>query len=140
MQGPLSDVSNSLSHRQLVYVRYLTFVLIDLLVLNLFQEYWAYVTIDSFTISLLAAILLQFMLKVTIFLEHLAADFFKSKSGFIGKLRIVSAWAILFVSKLVILGAINFLFGDEVLFSGPYHGLLRLLLSSPPCWQLNRWF
>ena len=42
-------------------------------------------------------------------------------------MRGVSAWAIIFVSKLVILEAINLFFGDSVVFSGPIHGLVAFL-------------
>ena len=52
-----------LSNRQRLFVRYLLAVLIDLTVLNLFVEYWDKIVIDSFTISLLAAVLLQILLR-----------------------------------------------------------------------------
>jgi len=42
-------------------------------------------------------------------------------------MRGVSAWTIIFVSKLVILEAINLSFGDSVVFSGPIHGLVSFL-------------
>ncbi|MGD8533014.1 MAG: hypothetical protein PVG80_06650, partial [Gammaproteobacteria bacterium] len=45
--------------RQRLFNRYFTAILIDLVVLNLFVEYSEHVRIDSFTISLLAAFLLQ---------------------------------------------------------------------------------
>ena len=70
------------SSRQRLYVRYVTGTLIDLLVLNLFVEYSGKVFVDSFTTSLLAAILLQVLLKATIALEHWALGLFKSVSGF----------------------------------------------------------
>lgn len=124
----IADTPKPLSNRQRVFFQYYTFVLIDLTVLNLFQEHWQHLTIDSFGISLLAALLLQVMLKLTIYIEHRAADYFKSKTGFIAKLRPLSAWAILFVSKLLILGAVNHLFGDEVIFGGPYHGLVAFII------------
>lgn len=124
----IADTPKPLTIRQRVFFQYFTFVLIDLTVLNLFQEHWQYLTIDSFSISLLTAILLQVMLKLTIYVEHRAAEFFKSKTGFIAKLRPLSAWGILFVSKLLILGAVNQLFGDEVIFGGPYHGLIAFII------------
>jgi len=128
MQVIIADINTQLSIRQRVFLQYFTFVLIDLTVLNLFQEHWDYLSIDSFSISPLAAILIQVMLKLTIYLEYRAADFFKSKSGFVAKLRPLSAWGILFVSKLLILGAINELFGEEVIFGGPYHGVVAFII------------
>ena len=55
----LTDVP---SNRQRLFVRYLMATLIDLTVLNLFDEYWAFVTVGSFTISIYAAVLLQVLL------------------------------------------------------------------------------
>ena len=115
--------------------------------LNLFDEYWDRVQIESFTISLLAAILLQTLLKITILLEHRVAAFFQSKSGKTGKLmRLLSAWAILFGSKFVILGAVNFAFGDEVLFLGPHHGIVTfivvvfaMLAAEVAAMRFNKW-
>jgi hypothetical protein len=66
---------------QLLYVRYFVAVLVDLVVLNLFEEYWDAVVIESFTMSLLTALLLQLLLKITIKIEHRISVYFKSKSG-----------------------------------------------------------
>ena len=69
------------SPRQRAFLRYLTATLVDLVVLNLFVEYWEYVSADSFTITLLAAVLLQVLLKLTIVLEHRVAAYFNAKQG-----------------------------------------------------------
>lgn len=119
----------SFSKRQQLFLRYTFAVLVDLTVLNLFNEYWDYVFIEFFSISLLAAVLLQFLLQVTIAIEHRVASYFKEKSGLKAKIqRGLSTWAILFGSKLVILQAINFSFGDSVIFSGPIHGLVAFIV------------
>jgi len=116
------------SNRQRLFVRYLMATLIDLTVLNLFDEYWGYVTVASFTISIFAAILLQVLLKATLKLEHVVAGYFNAKSGGFAKgMRFLSAWLILFGSKFIMLGAINFAFGDEVLFTGPLHGVVAFI-------------
>ena len=118
------------SRQQQLFTRYFVAVLIDLTVLNLFNQYWDYVVIQSFSVSLLAAILLQALLQTAILVEHRVADyFFKGKTGFKAKaLRGFSAWAIIFVSKLIILEAINFFFGDDVLFNGPLHGIVSFIV------------
>jgi hypothetical protein len=116
------------SNRQRLFIRYFTAILIDLTVLNLFVEYSEYVVIDSFTISLLAALLLQVLLKVTIAIEHRVADYFNAKSGGFAKfMRYFTAWLLLFGSKFVILEALAFAFGDAVIFGGPWHGLVVLI-------------
>lgn len=118
-----------LSTKQRVFVRYFTAILIDLVVLNLFVEYWRHVEIDSFTISLLAAILLQVLLKLTLVIEHRIGEFFKARPGAMAKfLRIFCAWLVLFGSKFVILAAINLAFGDDVTFGGPLHGVAAFIV------------
>jgi hypothetical protein len=117
------------SNRQRLFLRYFTAVLIDLTVLNLFNEYSDKVEIDSFTISLFAALLLQVLLKVTLAIEHRVAAYFKAKQGGFAKfLRYLSAWLILFGSKFVILEAISFVLNDQVRFYGALHGLLTLIV------------
>jgi len=117
------------SNRQRLFVRYFTAILIDLVVLNLFVEYWENVSIDSFTTSLLAAIVLQVLLKLTIAVEHRVAAFFKARpGGFMTFLRFFFAWLVLFGSKFVILEAITMAFGDKVRFGGAFHGIVTLIV------------
>ena len=124
-----NENGGSFSKRQQLFIKYTLAVLVDLTVLNLFNEYWDFVYIEYFTISLLTAVLLQFLLQVTIAIEHRVAGYFKSKTGLGARvLRGLSIWAILFASKLVILEAINFAFGESVEFSGPVHGLVAFII------------
>ena len=58
--------SHTASGRQRLFSRYAIAILVDLVVLNLFAEYSSRVTIDTFTTSLLAAILLQLLLQATL--------------------------------------------------------------------------
>ena len=117
------------SDAQRLFVRYFTAILIDLVVLNLFVEYSKHVNIDSFTMSLLAAVLLQILLKVTLAIEHRVAAYFKAKPGrLMTFFRWFFAWVVLFGSKFVILEALSFTFGDKVRFEGPWHGIVALIL------------
>lgn len=117
------------SNRQRLFMRYFTAILIDLVVLNLFVEYSDKVSIDSFTISLLAAILLQVLLKLTLAVEHRVAAFFKRRpGGLMTFLRFFFAWLVLFGSKFVILEALTLAFGDKVRFDGMFHGLVTLII------------
>ena len=117
------------SDSQRTFVRYFTAILIDLVVLNLFAEYWNKVHVDSFTTSLLAAILLQVLLKLTLAVEHRVAARFKDKpGGFNTFLRFFFAWLVLFGSKFVILEALTFAFGDKVRFDGILHGIIPLII------------
>ena len=119
----------SYTNKQHLFLRYTFAVLVDLTILNLFNEYWDYVYIEYFSISLLAALLLQVLLQITIKIEHYVASFFEDKPGLGPKMaRILSAWSILFASKLVILEAISFFFGDSVVFGGPFHGIAAFII------------
>jgi hypothetical protein len=114
--------------RQRLFVRYLLAVLIDLLVLNLFVEHWQHVVVDSFSVSLLVAILLQILLRLTLAVEGRVATVFAGRSGGAWKAaRYFSAWLVLFGSKFLMLGAVDLLFGDAVAFSGPLHGVVAFI-------------
>jgi hypothetical protein len=117
------------SNRQRLFIRYYTGFLMDLVVLNLFAEYWDLVTVDTFTTSLWAAVLLQVLLKGTIALEHKAMDLFKGKTGGLNTfLKYFIAWLILFGSKFVILEALSLAFGSNVHFGGMWHGIVTLIV------------
>ncbi len=125
----LPAIAQAPSTKQRWFVRYFTGILIDLTVLNLFVEYSELVVVESFTISLLAAVLLQLLLKLTIALEHRVAAYYKAKPGGFAKfMRYFTAWLILFGSKFVILEALTFAFGDAVYFGGPWHGVVVLIV------------
>ena len=115
--------------RQRLFLRYYTGVLIDLTLLNLFAEYWSDVKVSSFTVSLLAAILLQFLLKLTIWVEHHVGAWFKKHPGKLWTfMRYFGAWLVLFGSKFVILEALSFVFQGRVHFEGPFHGIIALIV------------
>ena len=128
-EGLMPASAESPSDRQRMFMRYFTAVLIDLVVLNLFVEYSGKVFVDSFTTSLLAAMLLQVLLKATIWVEHLVMDFFKGRPGaWMTFLKFFFAWVVLFGSKFVILEALSMAFGDAVRFEGRWHGIVVLIV------------
>ncbi|TKE88687.1 hypothetical protein FCV53_22550 [Vibrio sp. F12] len=120
-----SDKVYGFNTPQRLFVGYTLAVLVDLVVLNFFDEYWDFVNIESFTISLIAALLLQLLLKLSIGLEHKVAEHFKSKPGNAPKVyRAITTYIILVGSKFVMLEAINLLFGEKVSFTGPWNGVV----------------
>lgn len=113
---------------QRLFLRYFTAILVDLVVLNVLAEYWETIEIDSFTISLFAAGLLQILLKITLLIEHRIAAYFKTKEGAAAKFfRFLLAWLVLFGSKFVILAAVDFAFGEWLHFGGPLHGVVAFI-------------
>ena len=117
------------SARQRGLFRYFTATLVDLVVLGLFAQYWDHVSADSFTVMLVAAALLQLLLKLTIALEHRLAAYFNARPGGFAKfMRFFTAWLVLFGSKFVILEALTFVFGDRLRFAGPFNGIVALIV------------
>ncbi len=93
----------------------MTDVLVYIVVLNLFVEFVDTVVIDSFWISILTAVLLKLMLDSLVGLEHRVAGYFRSREGRLYTvLGAVSIFSILFCGKLLILEAVNFVFGEHV--------------------------
>jgi hypothetical protein len=129
IHGFLPATAEKPTDRQRLFVRYLTGTLIDLVVLNLFAQYWQAVHVESFSLSLLAAALLQVLLKLTIAVEHHVGAFFNARQGgFMKFMRYFGAWFVLFASKFVILEALSFLFGDTIHFDGRWHGIIPLII------------
>ena len=117
------------SDRQRLFLLFFVGILIDLVVLCLFNEYSNKVYVDTFTTALLAAILLQILLKATIVAEHRILARFAGKTGAAWKsLKYFTAWLILFGSKFVILEALSFAFEKDVHFDGVLHGIVWLII------------
>jgi hypothetical protein len=117
------------SDRQRLFLRHFTGALIDLAILGLFNEYSSKVHVYDFTTLLLAAILLQALLQLTIVAEHRILHLFDGKTGAAWKgAKYFTAWLILFGSKFVILEALSFTFGDKVKFEGVWHGIIWLII------------
>lgn len=141
------ESATSFNRRQQLFSRFVFGILVDLTVLNLFDEYWDLVAVGPFTISLLAAVLLQTLLKITIRIEHRIAAFFAAKPGTHWKaLRLFSTWLILFGSKFLILWAVDLAFGDQVHFGGPLHGIVAfvivvvaMLVAEIAVLRFNKW-
>ncbi|QIK95365.1 hypothetical protein G7076_01685 [Sphingomonas sp. HDW15A] len=125
----LPAIAQPPSDRQRTFLRYYTGTLIDLVVLGLFDEFSDKVWVESFSVALLAALVLQLLLKATIAVEHRVLDYMKSKPGkLMTALRFFVAWLILFGSKFVILEALALTFGDQVRFEGMWHGIVWLII------------
>ena len=119
-----------INQRQRLFLIFTLFVLADLAVINLFDEYASnYFHISSFTASIVMAVILQILIVITIKIEHKIADFFKGKEGVINLiLRILVTWALLFGSKIIMMKIVDLILGDKIEYYGPYHGLGAFVL------------
>ena len=110
------DDTVDISGKQLLFVGVITNVLVNVVVLNLFVEYFDKVIIDRFTISLFTAVLLTVLLwLITRIEERVHHFFFDGREGTAWKVGgFLAIWGILFGSKFVILEVVDFVFGDHV--------------------------
>ncbi len=111
--------STTVTQYQQLFISWTMFLLTDIIVLNLWVEFADAVVIDSFIISILAAVVMRALLAGTFRIEHRVAAVFDSRPGIVSKaLRILTAWIILFLSKFVILEILDIIFGDHVELGG----------------------
>jgi len=100
---------------QASFVSWVSAVLVDIVVLNLFVEFVHTVVIDSFYISILTAVLLKLMVDAVKGLEQRVSAYLSAKQGAAWKpVRFLAVWLILFLSKFLILEVVNVVFGDHV--------------------------
>jgi hypothetical protein len=115
MAGPSGSDEITITRNQSRFVSWVTTVLVDIVVLNFFVEYVHTIVIDSFAISVLTAILLKLTIDAVKGIEQRVPTFFRSKEGVAWRvLGVVAVFSILFLSKFVILEAVNVVFGDHV--------------------------
>lgn len=107
--------TNKVTHAQEVYLTWSLDILVYTIVLNLFVEHHEAIIIDSFSISILTAILLTLLLHAIKGIEQGVHHFFENKGGRVYKvIGLLAAFSILFVSKFAILEIVNLVFGDHV--------------------------
>lgn len=112
----------SITARQFQFASWATYLLIDIVVLNLFVEFSNSVVIDSFYISILTAALFRLLLGLTLHLEHQVAHYFDGQTFRAARaVGMALRFLILFTSKFVILEAVNLVFRDHVDLGGFIH-------------------
>jgi hypothetical protein len=117
-----------INHAQRLYLICCWNILIDLAVINLLDEYWDWIDIPSFTVSLGVAVVLQFGLLFCIQVEKKTSAYFMKKSSTIAKvLRGITSYLIISGGKFVIMGLIYFIFGYQVTFGGPWGGTIAFI-------------
>ncbi len=115
MSGADSADEIAITKAQARFVSWVSEVLLDIVVLNLFVEYIHTIVIDSFAISVLTALLMKLAIDAVKGLEHRVASYFQTKQGLVWRaLGLISVFSILFLSKFVILELVNVVFGDHV--------------------------
>lgn len=106
-------------------------VFVYVVVLNLFVEYLPAVISETFTLSLLTAVLLKAVLEVVVAVKDRLKVRYKRASGAAGKAGAgVLLWLVLVGSKFVVLECVDLVFGDRVSLGGFFSvtGLILVLL------------
>lgn len=108
-------------------------VFVYVVVLNLFVEYLPQVISETFTLSLLTAVLLKGVLEIVVAAKNRVKTRFRQASTPIGKVvAAVLLWVVLFGSKFLVLEVVDLVFGDRVSLGGFFSvtGLILALLVS----------
>jgi hypothetical protein len=117
-------------------------VFVYVVVLNLFVEYLPKVISETFTLSLLTAVLLKGVLEIVVAAKNRVKARFRAASTPIGKVvAAVMLWAVLFGSKFLVLEVVALVFGDRVSLGGFFSVtalILALLLSRAAVRRLLR--
>jgi hypothetical protein len=104
-------------------------VFVYVVVLNLFVEYVPQVLSETFTLSLLTAVLLKGVLEVVVAAKNRVKGRFRQAATPIGKMvAAVLLWAVLFGSKFLVLEAVALVFGDRVSLGGFFSVTLLILV------------
>jgi hypothetical protein len=136
-QEPQSELS--ITQAQYRFARALTEILVYVVVLNLFVEYVQAVVIESFTVSVVTAVLLWLMLGGIVRLERRVAGYFSRKKGVLPRvLRYLCVWAILFVSKFVILEVVAFVTAGRAAL-GHFLEIVAIVVALMAAEALLRW-
>lgn len=106
-------------------------VFVYVVVLNLAAEYLPLVITETFTLSLLTAVLLKVVLELVVLVKDRVKGRFRAATTLGGKvLAGVLLWAVLVGSKFVVLELVAWLFADAVKLGGFFSvtGLILVLL------------
>lgn len=108
-------------------------VFVYVVVLNLFVEYLPQVLSETFTLSLLTAVLLKGVLEIVVAAKSRVKARFREASTPVGRvMAAVMLWLVLFGSKFLVLEAVDLVFGARVSLGGFFSVtllILALLLS-----------
>ena len=117
-----------LTEMQRYYADFMMDVLVYMVVLNLFVEFVDSIVIDSFLVSLLTAVVMKLMIDLISYFMAKVKDYFDDKEGARFKVLFgLSAWAIMFGSKIVILEVVQLVFEEDVDLGGFLNVLLLVL-------------
>ena len=117
------------NNSQMLFLVYIICILVDMTILNIYAEFSHSVYVESFSITIFIAIFLQLFIVLTKQVEHKLSKFFGDKKNYLTKIKyFLSLWALLFLSKVLMLHGANLIFGDKINFYGMFDGLLAFII------------
>ena len=121
--------AGGLSRKQQIFQEMVLGTLVYTVVLGFFEEYTEILNTWSYSITFMAAVVLQILTYLTFRLKSLVVKRFKGKEGKKYKaLMVFGVWLILFVSKFVFLAVLDVIFGPAVEISG-FVGLIFIIAT-----------
>ena len=123
----MQDNPSNLSWKQALFQEMVLGVLLYTVVLGFFEEYTTILNTWSYSITFMAAIVLQILTYLTFLLKKRVVKDFKGKEGkkYMAAM-VLGVWLILFLSKFVFLAVLDVIFGEAVEISGFVGLILRL--------------
>ncbi len=114
-------------------------VFVYVVVLNLFVQYLPKVISETFTFSLLTAVLLKVVLEVVVVVKNRAKGRFRRATTPAGKAAsVVLLWAVLVGSKFLVLEVVALVFGDRVQLGGFFSVTLLIVVLLLSRWAVRR--
>lgn len=116
------------NNKQIAFKEMFVGSLIYVLVLGFFNDYTAIVYATSFSVMFFSSIVLEILTFLAFLAKKQIVNWLKTKNGTSYKIMMFfSVWLIMFVSKFVFVGVIDFIFKDYVNISG-FFGILAVVL------------
>ena len=125
----MQDNPSNLSWKQALFQEMVLGVLLYTVVLGFFEEYTSILNTWSYSITFMAAIVLQILTYLTFLLKKRVVKHFKGKEGkkYMAAM-VLGVWLILFLSKFVFLAVLDVIFGEAVEISG-FVGLILIIAT-----------
>lgn len=125
----MNSKNKNFNNKQLIFQELFVGSLIYIAVLGLFNNYTPIVEAKSFSTILLASIILELLTFITFLFKNKVIFRLKDRSGIPHQIiKFFCVWLIMFLSKFVFIGAINFVFNGAIIVNG-FFGILFVVLG-----------
>lgn len=125
----MSDQEKPFNNKQIAFKELFVGTFIYAVVLGFFNDYTSIVTAKSFSTIFYASVVLEILTFLAFSLKSKIVKLLKHKPGLFYKITLFfSVWLVMFLSKFVFIGAIDFIFSDYINIDG-FFGILFVALA-----------